>query len=153
MGWFGRRKGGDDPAWSPPTEGRCGCARHLDEGLLEAEVPYAPGAGIPDDEPPMSVGELIDSEALGCEPLGADERMLDDGTGPYHWNVWFGDETRGSYADDAELELDAAVQKQAGVERVAWLDREVMYLGAPTLCRSGVLAAAALGLLEPGVRR
>lgn len=152
MRWFGRRKGKDDDPWAPPTEGACRCARHLDAELLGTVVPFSPDPTLSEDEQPMTVGELLDMEALACEPVEQEERMLADGTGPYHWDLWFGDEARLSYDDGAALPLDTAVAMQPGVERVAWLDREVLYVGAPRLCRSGALAAAAAALLDPGVR-
>ena len=45
-----------------------------------------------------------------------------------------------------------AVQHAPGIELVAWEDREVIHVGAPTLCEDGVLAAAARALMDPRVR-
>ncbi len=62
------------------------------------------------------------------------------------------DDARVSYDDDAPLPLDESLLSRPGIERVAWEDREVMHVGAPTLCRDGVLAAAARALLDDRVR-
>ncbi|WP_153394096.1 hypothetical protein [Ornithinicoccus halotolerans] len=152
MGLLDRWRNNDRRPWSPPAEGSCGCRRHLDDELLGTVVPLSPDAGLPEEVGSLSVAELIDCQALGCEPVDVGDRTLTDGTGPYHWNLWFGDETRPCYSDNATLQLDAAVAQQDGVERTVWLDREVIYIGAPRLCSSGALAVAALGLLDPGVR-
>jgi len=107
------------------------------------------------DEQPMTVGELIEVDALGIQPCetpsfnDADTAALD---GPYTWTVWIGDEARSSYEDEAEVSLDAALRARPGVERVLWEDREILHVGAPTLCADGMLAAAARALLDPRVR-
>lgn len=107
------------------------------------------------DEQPMTVGELIEVDALGVQPRqtaffnDADTGALD---GPYTWTVWVGDEARSSYDDEAEVSLDAALRARPGVERVLWEDREILHVGAPTLCAYGMLAAAARALLDPRVR-
>jgi hypothetical protein len=104
----------------------------------------------------MTVAELVDMTALGVDRADItwfndpDTGRRDDG--PYHWTVWYGDESRGSYDDEAELPLDESLKAQPGVERVLWEDREVIHASAPTLCADGMLAAAARALIDPRVR-
>jgi len=107
------------------------------------------------EEQPMTVGELIEVDALGVQPCetqffnDADAGALD---GPYNWTVWVGDEARSSYDDEAEVSLEAALRARPGVERVLWEDREILHVGAPTMCADGMLAAAARALIDPRVR-
>jgi hypothetical protein len=42
--------------------------------------------------------------------------------------------------------------ERPGIERVEWVDREILLIGAPRLCADGVLAAAARALEDPRVR-
>lgn len=153
MGLFGRKRA--SVPQGRVERGACGCPEHL-EGVLGVVVPVT--AEIREafpDEQPMTVGELIEVDALGVEPCempffnDADTGAPD---GPYTWTVWVGDEARSSYDDDAEVSLDAALRARPGVERVLWEDREVLHVGAPTLCSDGMLAAAARALLDPRVR-
>ena len=155
MGLFNRKR----PASTPPgpvQRGACGCPEHID-ALTDVVVPLTVeiSATFP-GEPPMTVGELMEAEALGVDPCDTayfndlETGQRDDG--PYHWTVWVGDEARSSYDDEAELALDESLRGQPGVERVLWEDREVLHVGAPTLCADGVLAAAARALIDPRVR-
>ena len=155
MGLFSRKR----PAPSPhprAQRGTCSCTEHIEQ-LVGIAVPQTVEIreAFPDD-PPMTVGELIEAEALGvdeCEDVYFNDLTTgrrDDG--PYHWTVWVGDEARSSYDDAAGLALDASLRAQPGVERVIWEDREVLHVGAPTLCADGMLAAAARALLGPRVR-
>jgi hypothetical protein len=153
MGLFGRKRA-SSATQGHMERGSCGCPEHL-EGVLSLSVPLT--AEIRDafpDEQPMTVAELIEVDALGvqsCEtPFfnDADTGALD---GPYTWTVWVGDEARSSYDDEAEVSLDAALRARPGVERVLWEDREILHVGAPTLCADGMLAAAARALLDPRI--
>lgn len=157
MGLFGRKRTKTAPEHaSPPTRGACSCPEHV-EDLLETMVPmtHEMRTEVGEDQA-MSVAELIECNALGVDP--AQDRWFFDprsgrrDDGPYHWTVWFGDEARMSYDDDAPVQLDESLDDRPGVELVAWEDREVIHVGAPTLCRDGVLAAAARALLDDRVR-
>ena len=157
MGLFGRRRAKTAAeGTAPPTRGACSCPEHI-ETLLEVVVPMTleMRAEVGADEA-MTVAELIECSALGVDP--AQDRWFFDprsgrrDDGPYHGTVWFGDEARMSYDDDAPVQLDESLDDRAGIERVAWEDREVIHVGAPTLCHDGVLAAAARALLDPRVR-
>ena len=154
MGLFGRKRP-SAASQGRVERGACGCPEHL-EAVLALAVPLT--AEVRDafpDEQPMTVGELVDADALGVQPCesafftDADTGDLD---GPYTWTVWIGDEARSSYDDEAEVSLDAALRARPGVERVLWEDREILHVGAPTLCADGMLAAAARALLNPKVR-
>lgn len=154
MGLFGRKRA-SSASPGRVERGACGCPEHL-EGVLSLAVPLT--AEVRDafpDEKPMTVAELIEADALGVQPCetsffnDADTGALD---GPYTWTVWVGDEARSSYDDEAEVSLDAALRARPGVDRVLWEDREILHVGAPTLCSDGMLAAAARALLDPGVR-
>ncbi|HET6626876.1 MAG TPA: hypothetical protein VFG63_10855 [Nocardioidaceae bacterium] len=141
---------------APPVRGQCSCWEHVDE-ILELVVPYTREMQQELGDDPMTVEMLIECEALGVEPTEPDDRWMTDHTtgkkiGPIHWQLWLGDEARASYDDDAPLELDDSLAARPGVERVVWEDREVFHVVAPTLCRDGMLAAAARALLEPQVR-
>ena len=155
MGLFSRKRSTPAPE-SPAERGACRCPEHI-EALTGLRVPMTlemrdafPG------EHPMTVGELMQVEALGVDPCDTayfndlDTGRRDDG--PYHRTVWIGDEARSSYDDEADLPLDESLRGQPGVERVLWEDREVLHVGAPTLCADGMLAAAARALLDPRVR-
>jgi hypothetical protein len=140
--------------WSEPERGKCACVEHV-EDLHDVEVPLS--AQLADeDETPMTVGDLLECEALGAEPTAPSERWIHphDGPreGPFHWNVWVGDEARMSYDDDAPLSLDEAIRQQPGVGAVEWADREVFYVEAGGMCRSGMLAAVGRALVDPRLR-
>ena len=155
MGLFGRKRAA--PAHtnaSVPRRGDCACPEHIEE-LLDLEVPLTREMRE-DPEEELTVGELVEMAALGVDPA-RDQYFFDPRSGrrddgPYHWTLWFGDEARGCYDDDAPLQLDESLDARPGVELVAWEDREVIHVGAPTLCGDGVLAAAARALLDPRVR-
>ena len=157
MGLFGRRHAKTAPEHaSPAARGACSCPEHI-EGLLEVVVPMTleMRAEVGEDQA-MTVAELIECSALDVQP--AQDRWFFDprsgrrDDGPYHWTVWVGDEARMSYDDDAPVQLDEALADRPGVELVAWEDREIIHVGAPTLCRDGLLAAAARALQDPRVR-
>jgi hypothetical protein len=155
MGLF-RRKRASSASPGNVERGACSCPEHL-EGVIGLAVPLtAEVLRESPDEQAMTVGELIEADALGVEPCemvffhDVETGALDDG--PYNWTVWVGDEARSSYDDEAELALDRALRAQPGVERVLWEDREVLHVGAPTVCVDGMLATVARALLDPRVR-
>jgi hypothetical protein len=157
MGLFDRRRAKTAPQTvSPPARGACSCPEHI-ETLLDLPVPMSPLMRVDDDDKPLTVRQLLETAGgLSVEP--GDERwLLDpdtgrDDDGPYEWTVGYWDDARVSYDDDAQLPLDQSLLSRPGIERVAWEDREIMHVGAPTLCRDGVLAAAARALLDDRVR-
>ena len=139
--------------WTEPDRGQCSCVEHI-EDLNDLEVPLS--ARFADEAEPMTVSDLLEAEALGAEPTDPTERWIHPHDaprqGPFHWNVWVGDEARLSYDDDAPLQLDEAIGQQPGVGAVEWVDREVFYVEAGGMCRDGMLAAVARALLDPRVR-
>jgi hypothetical protein len=147
--------GGPTANGAPPQRGECACPEHIDD-LVDLAVPLTQELREEFGEESFTVGELVDMAALGVDPAETqyffDPRSGRQDDGPYHWTIWFGDEARGCYDDDAPLQLDESVDARPGVELVAWEDREVMHVGAPTLCGDGVLAAAARALLDDRVR-
>jgi hypothetical protein len=168
MGLFGRKRsspeagaGGSNTRSNtprdsdPPTRGECACPEHVDQ-LLELPVPLTREMREEFGDEPLTVGQLVEMGALGVDP--AQDRYFFDprsgrrDDGPYHWTVWFGDETRACYDDDAPVQLDESLDDRPGIELVAWEDREVIHVGAPGLCEDGVLAAAARALIDPRVR-
>ena len=153
MGLFSRRKPEPTVVWQPPQRPRCACTRHLDDDLLDTVVPYAASLGT-GDEPPVTVRDLLDPGGLSVRP--ADEHDQPPG-GPeaYTWNLGVYDDARAHYddvEDGAELGFDEVLGSRHGIDEVVWDDREVFVLAAPTLCADGVLAAAALTLLDERVR-
>ncbi|HEX6681914.1 MAG TPA: hypothetical protein VF062_03935 [Candidatus Limnocylindrales bacterium] len=134
MGPFTRNR------WKPPAPPHCSCPEHFEQ-LRDLELPT-----LFDDIESMTAGELLAAQALGVEPLPAKKN-------DFHWALWVGDEARGCYDDDSELQLDASIGLRPGVERVEWRDREEFLVDAPTLCRDGVLAAVVRALEDPRVRR
>jgi hypothetical protein len=153
MGLF-RKKTSGPAATTPVARGSCSCPEHLEE-LMGLVVPFAPWIGMEDAEP-MTVGELVEMSALGVDPadlVWVDDQESGDRRGPFHFRLWVGDEARAMYDDDAAVQLDEALLQQPGVEVVDWEDREVLHVGAPTLCADGVLAAAARALLDPRVKQ
>ena len=152
MGLF-RRKRPNDVGATPLQRGACACPEHV-EDLAALVVPWAPAWG-PVDSDPITVGDLLEMEALAVAPaevawhdLASGERL-----GPFQWELWLGDEARATYDDDAGLAIDEALRERPGIDVVEWEDREVFHLAAPTLCGDGVLAAAARALLDPRVRQ
>ncbi|MEV4414382.1 hypothetical protein [Catellatospora sp. NPDC049609] len=146
------------PSPSPTDAPRleCTCPEHVEE-LHDLIVPSAE----PHHLPHMSVRELRGTGDFSVQALPERDRRLavfgDDGESyhveVYQWSLWAGDAARCFYDDDAELALDDSLRERAGIERVAWLDREVFHLAAPGMCAGGVLAAAARALLDARVRR
>jgi hypothetical protein len=157
MGLFSRRpRATPAPAWQPPERGHCSCVRHLDDELLQTIVPFT--AQLAEDigfEPdPVTVADLLQSGALAVRPARDDDQVPGD-PADLTWNLVADDDARAHYDDPeagAALDLDAALAAQPGVDRVEWYDREVFLLAAPTLCTDGVLATAALTLLDDRVR-
>ena len=153
MGLFSRRREPTAPAWQPPVPPACACARHLDPGLLATVVPFAVALDM-DDEAPATVADVLGPGGLSVQP--ADDRDQPPGRpAVFTWNLGIYDDARVHYddtEDGAALDLDAALAEQPGIDDVEWHDREVFVLAAPTLCADGVLAAAALTLLDDRVR-
>ncbi|GAB4054224.1 hypothetical protein [Catellatospora paridis] len=135
----------DGAGWTPPQPPACACPEHI-EDILDVVIAsrYA-------DPPSMTVREVLDTGDLSVLPL--EQRWLggSDG-GPLHWDLWVGDAARCLYKDNAQLALDDSLIARPGIDRVEWTDREILLLGAPRLCASGVLAAAARALEDPRVR-
>ncbi|WP_457206638.1 hypothetical protein [Nocardioides sp. P5_C9_2] len=151
MGLFRKRPPVAD-ATAPTERGSCSCPEHV-QRLLGVVVPVA--AAWEADTEAMTVGELIEVEALGIDPaelVWIDDQESGTRRGPFHWRLWIGDEARTAYDDDAPLAVDAALLEQPGIEVVDWEDREVFHLAAPTLCADGALAAAVRALLDPRVK-
>lgn len=101
---------------------------------------------------PQSVADLLEWGALGADPTHEIHQRLPDSDTLFTWTLWVGDEARSHYDDDAEADLDGVLALQPGIAEVEWMDREILHLAAPTLCREGVLAAGALALLDDRVR-
>lgn len=149
MGLFSKRR--REPEWQPPTPPDCSCERHLDEALLASVVPFI--ADVEDTSPqPVTVADLLGPGGLSVQVAGSEEQMLVDPETTFHWSVGVYDDARMHYDDDTGLDFDVALARQPGVDEVAWPDREIFLLSAPTLCRDGVLAATALVLLDDRVR-
>lgn len=149
MGLFSRRR--HQPEWQPPAPPDCSCARHLDDALLASVVPFI--ADVEDMGPePVTVADLLHPGGLSAQVAGPDEQSLTDSEATFHWSVGVYDDARMHYDDDTGLDLDVALVRQPGVDEVAWPDREILLLSAPTLCRGGVLAATAVVLLDDRVR-
>lgn len=150
MGLFSRRR---EPEWQPPTPPHCSCARHLDDELLSTVVPFAVGLEM-DDEPPVTVADLLGPGGLSVRPADPSDQPPGE-PAIYTWNLGIYDDARAHYddvEDGADVELDAALAERSGIGAVEWYDREIFILAAPTLCADGVLAAAALTLLDDRVR-
>ncbi|MEU7826018.1 hypothetical protein [Catellatospora sp. NPDC049133] len=131
--------------WTPPQPPACDCVEHI-EDLLDVVI-----ASRYPDPPSTTVRELLATGDLSVKPMS--ERWLGGhDEGPLHWNLWAGDEARSLYDDDAPLQLDNSIMERPGIERVEWVDREILLIGAPRLCADGVLAAAARALEDPRVR-
>jgi hypothetical protein len=116
-------------------------------------VPFAAELDL-DDEPPATVADLLGPGGLSVEPA-EDGDQPSGGPAVLTWNLGVYDDARVHYDDTdagAALGLDAALAEQPGIDGVVWDDREVLLLAAPTLCADGVLAAAALTLLDDRVR-
>jgi len=157
MGLFSRRqRQAPAPEWQPPVRPRCSCARHLDDELLQTVVPcstlLAEDLGFEPD--PVTVADLLGSGAVSVRPARSDEQVP-GAPADLTWNLVLDDDARAHYDDPddgAGIALDAHLAAQPGVKRVEWYDREIFLLAAPTLCADGVLATAALTLLDDRVR-
>jgi hypothetical protein len=157
MGLFsGRRRPAQPVGWQPPERPHCSCARHLDDELLHTVLPFT--TALAEDlgfEPaPVTVADLLGSGGLSVRPARSDEQVPDE-PADLTWHLVADDDARVHYDDTddgAAMDLDAALAEQPGVDRVEWYDREVFLLAAPTLCADGVLACAALTLLDDRVR-
>ena len=149
MGLF-RKKQQD--AVAPAQRRTCACPEHV-EDVRDLVVPVAPAWGPDLDD--TTVGELVEMSALGVDPaelVWVDDQESGVRRGPFHFRLWVGDEARAMYDDDAAVQLDEALLQRPGVEVVDWEDREVLHVGAPTLCADGVLAAAGRALLDPRIK-
>jgi hypothetical protein len=137
-----------------PLSGRaCTCPEHV-EDLVDLRIPVSAEMREEDFEE-WSVAELMETGALEARRTTPEEQWLttEDGrVGPLNWSLWVGDEARSVYDDDAPLSVAEALAARPGIEVVEGEDREVFWLRAPTLCHSGVLAAAARALADPRVR-
>jgi hypothetical protein len=138
---------------SPLAGSACQCPEHV-EDLQDLRIPVC-AEMREDDFEVWSVAELMEVGALEARRTTKDERWFstEDGrVGPLDWSLWVGDEARSVYDDDAPLSVAESLATRPGIEIVEWEDREVFWLGAPSLCQSGVLAAAARALSDPRVR-
>ena len=157
MGLFSRRqRPAPTVAWQPPERPHCSCARHLDDELLRTVLPFTRllAADIGFEPATVTVADLLGSGALSVRPARSDEQIPEE-PADLTWNLVADDDARVHYddmEDGAAIDLDAALAEQPGVDRVEWEDREVFLLAAPTLCADGVLATAALTLLDDRVR-
>ncbi len=121
----------------------CGCSEHLDE-VAGLTVPVATTTEA--DEPtdtPVTVADLVEWAALAVEDVEGE---------PDRWLLWFGDETRRHYDDDALLSLEDVVASAPGVSDVVREDRETILVRAPGRCADAMLAIAARALLDDRVR-
>lgn len=153
MGLFSRRREPAPPAWQPPTPPHCACPRHLDDTLLGQVVPFAVALEM-DGEPAATVADLLGPGGLSVRPAGADEQPP-GAAGFLTWNLGVYDDARVHYDDvddGAEIDLAEGLLEHPGIDEVDGYDREVFLLAAPTLCAEGVLAAAAVTLLDDRVR-
>lgn len=101
---------------------------------------------------PMTISGLLEMQALSVRPTAPEDLWVSESSSTFTWDMWAGDEVRAHYDDDAELGLDAALAAQPGIDEVVWMDREVLLLSAPSLCADGVLATAAVVLLDDRIR-
>jgi hypothetical protein len=154
MGLFSRRREPAVAVWQPPVPPDCSCVRHLDDDLLRTVVPYAASlaADIGHDPDPATVADLLSPGGLSVSPTELEAQRLPDSAATFVWTLGVYDDAQVHYEDDMALELDAALALQPGVDEVDWADREVFLVAAPTLCADGMLAAAALALLDERVR-
>jgi hypothetical protein len=154
MGLFSRRR---EPrpsiVWQPPVRPDCACARHLDPDLLASVVPFGASLDM-GDEPPVTVADLLHPGGLSVRPADDQDQQPDEPV-VFTWSLGVYDDARVHYddtEDGAATDIDAVLAEHPGIDRVEWYDREVFLLAAPTLCADGVLAAAALTLLDDRVR-
>lgn len=150
MGLFDRFRGADEEPWAPPQPGSCACEEHV-EALREGLLSRATDSGD------VTVGALLDNGSLAVslvepEPTYVTLPVTGQRVGPFHWTLTIDGEARDLYRPGAPAALDDCVSVQPGVDRVAWPTPEVMLVGAPTLCGSGVLAALVRALENPRLR-
>ena len=153
MGIFFRRRDPSPAAWQPPTPPHCACARHLDDALLARVVPFGVALEM-DDEPAATVAEVLGPGGLSVRPATPDDQPSEAGD-VLTWNLGVYDDARVHYddtEDGAGIDLAEGLLEHPGIDRVEWIEREVFLLAAPTLCAEGVLAAAAVTLLDDRVR-
>lgn len=121
----------------------CDCGEHLDDiaGLMVplADPSEAEGSGYSS----VTVADLVDAEALGAEEV-EDE--------PGRWMLWFGDETRAHYDDDAPMSLEDVVTLAPGVSEVVREDRETILVRANGRCEDAMVTVAARALLDDRIR-
>jgi hypothetical protein len=121
----------------------CRCAEHVGD-LTRVVVPFASSArGNGGADSPVTIGDLIEWEALGAELEGGD---------PDRWVLWFGDECRAHYDDNALSRLEDAVAATDGMYDVVREDRETVLVSSKDRCADGMLAVAARALLDDRVR-
>jgi hypothetical protein len=131
------------PAAGPVGVSGCGCGEHLTD-VARLRVPFAGSSEgeAPGDET-VTVGDLVAWDALAAE---------EDEDEPGRWELWFGDETRPHYDDDASLRLEDAVAAVPGVSEVVREDRETIRVRASGRCEEAMVAVAARALLDDRVR-
>ena len=121
----------------------CECGEHLADiaGLVVpfADLSEAEGSG----NSSVTVADLVEAEALGAEEVEYE---------PGRWMLWFGDETRAHYDDDAPMSLEDVVALAAGVSEVVREDRETILVRASGRCEDAMVAVAARALLDDRVR-
>ena len=149
MGLLDRWRTPVEPPWAPPAPGLCQCEEHV-EAIADHTVPSLEATDV-------SVGELLEHDALTAHPVLPDDRFVTlphsgQRVGPFHWLVRI-EETRGRLYDDAApAALDDTLSLQAGVERVHRDGIDAYRVGAPRLCASGVMAAMVRSLDNPRLR-
>lgn len=148
MGLF-RRRTAEEP-WTAPVPGACACEEHV-EALHTGHLARTSDSGD------VTVGALVESGALRVEPAGPEPTytqvpLTGQRVGPFHWRVTLEDEAHDLFLREAAAALDDCVSVQAGVERVIWPTPDLLLVGAPGLCPSGVLAAVVRALENPRVR-
>ena len=132
------------PEPASPGSTDCTCGEHLVD-VAEQVVPFAASSQAKrTDDAPVTVADLVEADALGAEEV-EDE--------PARWMLWFGDETRAHYDDDAPRSLEDVVALAPGVSEVAREDRETILVRAPGRCEDAMVAVAARALLDDRVRR
>lgn len=88
----------------------CECGEHVAE-VAGLTVPFAhPDEARESTDAPVTVAELVEWDALAVE---------EDEDEPAGWLLWFGDETRLHYDDDAILGLEDVLASAPGVSTVS----------------------------------
>ena len=159
MGLFDRWRTPPEKPWSQPSLGSCSCEAHA-EDLRATTIPLGRGGSRQArgaDAESITVAALLDGDALQVRLAGPDEAYValpetGQRTGPYHWVLDLGDQVRLLYDEDAPVNLDDCLAVQPGIDRVVWIGRERLAVGAPGLCPSGVRAAVVKALDNPRVR-